>query len=100
MTEQPSEALRLALNDIDRLRWRCLWMTRLMIALSFMCASYAIFLLRGNVALGMPFALVTLFTAIIAVGVNQSGTSYANTLKILTAIETLSRERSPEGPRS
>jgi hypothetical protein len=100
MTEQPSEALRLALNEIDRLRSRCLWMTRFLLVISivFMCASYAIFLLRGNVALGMPFALVTLWSAIFAVGINQSGTSYANTLKILKAITALSRERPQQGP--
>ena len=99
MTEQPSEPLRSALNEIDRLRWHCLWMTRflLVITIVFMCASFAVFLLRGNVAMGMPFAILTLWTAILAVGINLSGTSYANTIKILNAITALSRERSQQG---
>ncbi len=102
MTEQPSEALRRALNEIDQLRYRSLWMTRflLVITILFMCASFAIFLLRGNVALGMPFALVTLWSAIFAVGINVSGTSYTNTLKILKAITALSEERSQQRPHS
>jgi hypothetical protein len=102
MTEQPSEALRLALNEIDRLRNRCLWMTRFLVAASiiFWCASDAMFLLRGNIAMGMTFALCTLMAAIFAVGINQGGTSYANTLKILTAITNLSRERAPREPHS
>lgn len=94
MKEQPTEALRLALNEIERLRRRCLYLSRflLCISIAFMCLSYAIFLLRGNVAMGMPFALVTLWSAIFAVGINMGGVSYANTAKILNAIEALSRE--------
>lgn len=100
MTEQHSEALRLALNEIDRLRRRSLWMTRFLItdSIVFWCASYAMFLLRGNVVMGMVFALITLMTAIFAVGINLSGTSYANTLKILNAIANLSRESSSQRP--
>lgn len=100
MIEQPSEALRLALNEIDRLRRRCLWMTRFFIATSilFWCASDAMFLLRGNVAMGMVFAVITIMTGIFSVGVNLGGASYANTLKILNAIANLSREPSPQRP--
>jgi hypothetical protein len=100
MTEQPSEALRLALNEIDRLRRRCLWMTRFFIAISilFWCASDAMFLLRGNVAMGMVFAVITVMTGIFSVSVNLGGASYANTLKILNAIANLSREPSSQGP--
>jgi hypothetical protein len=100
MNEQPSEALRLALNEIDRLRRRCLWMTRFLITASivFWCASDAMFLLRGNVAMGMVFALITLMTGIGAVGINLGGASYANTLKILNAIANLSRQPSQQRP--
>jgi hypothetical protein len=100
MTEQASEALRLALNEIDRLRRRCLWMTRFLITTSFVfwCASDAMFLLRGNVAMGMVFALNTLMAAIFAVSINVGGGSYANTLKILNAIADLSREQTPKSP--
>ena len=100
MTEQASEALRLALNEIDRLRRRCHWMSRFLITVSivFWCASDAMFLLRGNVAMGMVFALITLMAAILSVGINLGGASYANTLKILKAIANLSREQTPESP--
>ena len=96
-----AKSLRLALNEIDRLRNRCLWMTRFLIAASiaFRCASDVMFLLRGNVAMGMTFALCALMPAIFAVGINQAGTSYALTLKTLEAIKDLSRERS-QGPHS
>ncbi len=94
MTEQPAEPLRLALNEIGRLRSRSLWTTRLLIAASilFWCAADAMFLLRGNLAMGMVFAVITLWTAIFAVGIYQSGASCANTIKILNAIASLSRE--------
>jgi hypothetical protein len=100
MNEQPSEALRLALNEMDRLRLRCLWMTRFMLAASilFWFAADIMFLWRGNIPMGMVFALITLMTAIFGVGINLGGGAYANTLKILNAIANLSRESSPQRP--
>jgi len=95
MTEQHSEALRLSLNEIDRLRKRCLWMTRFLVATSilFWCAADAMFLLRGNIAMGLTFSLCTVMPAIFAVGINLGGTSLALTRRILEAITNLSRER-------
>ena len=100
MNEQASQALRLALNEIDRLRIRCLWVTRFAITCSilFWCGSDAMFLLRGNVPIGMTFALITLMTGIFAVGINSAGASYANTIKILNAIANLSRESTEKKP--
>ncbi len=93
MSEQPTEALRNALRDMDRLRKRSLALSRFLVfcSIAFLIISFAIFLLRGNVALGMPYALLTLYAAIFGCAINLSGTSYANTQKILRAIEALSR---------
>ena len=98
MSEQSTEALRKAMNDIERLRKRSLAFTRFLVytSIAFLVISFAIFLLRGNVALGMPYALLTLYTAIFGCAINLSGTSYANTQKILRAIESLGREE-PKG---
>jgi hypothetical protein len=95
MSEQSADALRRALDEMDRLRKRSLAFTRFLIYTSivFLVISFAIFLLRGDVALGMPYALLTLYTAISGCAINLSGTSYANTQKILRAIESLSREK-------
>jgi len=99
MTKQSSEALRLALNEIDRLRIRCHWMTRFLVAISIaaMCGAHAMVLLRGNIGMGIVFGLESLWAAIFAVGINQGGAGYANTLKILNAIAALPGEKARDG---
>jgi hypothetical protein len=98
MSEQPAEALRRALNEIDRLRKRSVMVSRFLVYtwIAFLVAAYPIFLFRGAVWLGMPFALVSLSALIAGVGINVAGASYANTQRILRAIEMLSQEKPKE----
>jgi hypothetical protein len=94
MPEQPVEALRNALDEIDRLRRRSLAFTRFLVypSIAFLTLSIAILLLRGNVALGVTYALITLFVFIGACTISVSGTSYKNTHRILKAIQMLSEK--------
>lgn len=98
MSEESADALRRALNEIDRLRKRGVMASRFLVftSIAFLVASYPIFLFRGAVWLGMPFALVSLFALIAGVGINVAGASYANTQRIPRAIEMLSREKPKE----
>jgi len=93
MTEQTSDALRLALNEMERLRLRCLWMTRFLVACSIaaLCGAHLMVLVRGNMGMGIIFGLDSLFAAIFAVSINQGGAAYANTIKILRAISARPR---------
>lgn len=97
MTSPSSEPLRLALNEMDKLRRRCLWMTRFMIVFSilFWCATDAAVLLGHNLGLGLVFALNTVMAGVFAVGINGGGLAYANTTKILIALEKLTSAQSP-----
>ncbi len=100
MTSPASEPLRLALNAIDRRRRSFLWMTRFLLACSilFWCATDAVVLLRGNVGLGLVFALNTVMAAVFALGINGGGLADANTIKILRALEKLTSAQSPVTP--
>ncbi len=91
MTSPPSEPLRLALNAIDKRRRSFLWMTRFLLAVSilFWCATDAVVLLRGNVGLGLVFALNTVMAAVFAVGINGGGLAHADTITVLNALEKL-----------
>jgi hypothetical protein len=91
MTSPSSEPLRLALNEMDKLRRRCLWITRFMIVFSilFWCATDFFVLFRGNLGLGLVFGLNTVMGGVFAVGINGGGLAYANTTKILSALEKL-----------
>jgi hypothetical protein len=100
MTLESSDPLRLGLNEIDRLRRRFRWMIRFLLACSiaFWCAAEAVLLLKGNVALGVVFALDAVMAAVFAVGINVGGIGYGNTLKVLDAIQNLAREQSAQKP--
>jgi hypothetical protein len=55
----------------------------------FWCATDWAVLLRGNLGLGLVFALNTVMGFVGAVGINGGGLAYANTVKILTALDKL-----------
>lgn len=96
MTERPPDPLRAALNEMEMLRRRSLWITRFLIVCAIVCwvATDAVVLLKGNVGFGLVLALDAAMAGIFAVGINIGGCSCANTIKILTAIERLGAERS------
>jgi hypothetical protein len=96
MTSPASEPLRLALNEIDKRRRSSLWMTRFLLVCSILCwcATDAVVLLRGNVGLGLVFALNTVMAAVFAVGINGGGMASANTIKILNALDKLTPPQS------
>jgi hypothetical protein len=91
MTSPASEPLRLALNEMDKLRRRCLWMTRFMIVFSilFWCATDFFILFGGNLGMGIVCGLNTVMGGVFAVGINGGGLAYANTVKILSALEKM-----------
>jgi hypothetical protein len=91
MTSSASEPLRQALNEMDKLRRRCLWMTRFLIVLWIVCwcATDVAILWGRNLGLGVVFALNTVMVGVFSVGVNGGGLAYANTTKILIALEKL-----------
>lgn len=95
MTDHASEPLRAALNDMDVLRRRCLWMTRFMLVCSLLSlvGAYPILLFRGLTQLGVFVCTTSLWALIGAVGINLGGVMYSHTIKILTAIDALQRER-------
>jgi hypothetical protein len=95
MTEQASQSLRAALNEMDALRRRSLWMTRFLLAWSilFLVGSYPILLLRGFTQLGIFCCTTSLWALIGALGINVGGTMSSHTIRILKAIEGLQEER-------
>ena len=98
MSEQPSEALRKALNEMELLRKRSLLIARLLIYPSVVCLTVSILMLlfSQNKWLGLTWGIMSLYALIGAVGINICGTSNGNTQRILKAIEMLS-ERKPKG---
>jgi hypothetical protein len=98
MSEEPSEALRKALNEMEHLRKRSLLVTRLTIypSVVFLTMSIVTLLFSENKWLGLTWGIISLYALIGAVGVNLSGTSFGNTRRILKTIELLS-EGKPKG---
>jgi hypothetical protein len=90
------------LNEIETLRHRCLLVTRILLIFSILslCAFFVMLLLRGNLGMGIWFGVTSLYSLIGAGVINNGGTTYTTTLKILDAIESLSRQRAEEAPRS
>jgi hypothetical protein len=98
MSEQPSEALRKALNEMELISKRSLLVTRWTIYPSVVCFTVCILMLlfSQNKWLGLAWGIISLYALIGAVGVYISGALCANTQRILKALEVLS-ERSPKG---
>ena len=98
MSEQPSEALRKALNEMELISKRSLLVTRLTIYPSVVCFTVCILMLlfSQNKWLGLAWGIISLYALIGAVGVYISGALCANTQRILKALEVRS-ERSPKG---
>jgi hypothetical protein len=59
----------------------------------FLVMSIALILLRGNVALGLVYGLLSLQSIIGAFAISQGVTSNANTQRILRAIESLRQQK-------
>jgi hypothetical protein len=98
MSEQPSEALRKALNEMEVISKRSLLVTRLTIYPSVVCFTVCILMLlfSQNKWLGLAWGIISLYGMIGAVGVYISGAFCASTRRILKAIEMLS-ESKPKG---
>ena len=98
MSEQPSEALRKALNEMELISKRSLLVTRLTIYPSVACFTACILMLlfSQNKWLGLACGIISLYALIGALGVFISGALCANTQRILKAIEMLS-ERKAKG---
>ena len=97
MPEQPSEALRRALNEMELISKRSLLITRLTLYPSVVCltASILILLFSPNKWLGVVWGIISLWALIGALGVYLSGAFSAAAQRILKAIEIVS-ERKPE----
>ena len=95
MPDTTGEALRKALDEMDSMRRRSLTITRVLLCLStgFLCFSFFVLVIRGNVALGIFCSLTTLYALVSASAINVGGAALANTQKILRAVEDLARER-------
>ncbi len=95
MTEHASQALRAALNRMDTMRRRSLWMTRFLLAGSilFLVLSFPILLFRGFTQLGIFCCTVSLFSLIGALGINVEREISSHTTMILRAIEGLHGEQ-------
>ena len=76
-------------------RRRCVATTRFSIVSSFLFwfGSCPVLLLWGFTQLGAILSTSAVIVAIFAIGINVGGNGYANTLKILRAIESLQQER-------
>ena len=96
MAEQPTEALREALNEIEEISKRSLLVTRLTLYPAVVCftASILMMLFSQNKWLALAFGIMALFSMLGALGVYISGAVCASTRRILKAIEILS-ERLP-----
>ena len=101
-TDTAPEPLRRALNEIDKLRRRSLWMTRFLLAfmIPFWVASALILLFSENKWLGVAIGLNAVMTGISAVGINLGGLAYRLAGRILTELEGLSRDRAEPRPAS
>jgi hypothetical protein len=99
MTEPTSEALRATLNQIDTVRLRCLWMTRfgLVCSLLMLVLAYAVLLFRGMTQFGIICCTVSLWSLVVAVGINIGGGLNSQTITILKAIEGLRQEGPTQG---
>jgi nitrate reductase gamma subunit len=95
MPEGTAESLRKALDEMDTLRKRSLWITRLMLIFSivFLLAAYGFMLFSPMPWFGMFCAVSSLYALIGGAAVNVAGASNANTQRILKAIDSLSRDR-------
>jgi hypothetical protein len=91
MSEQPSEALRRALNEMEYIGKRSLLVTRLTLYSSIACFTVCIlmFLFSQNKWLGAVWGIISLFTVTVSVAIYISGLVCASTLRILKAIEVI-----------
>ena len=98
MSEQPSEALRRALNEMELISKRSLLVTRLTLYPSVVCFTVCILVLlfSQNKWLGLAWGIMSLYALIGAMGVYISGVLSANTRRIIKAIEMFSG-KTPKG---
>ncbi len=95
MPQETAESLRKALDEMDTLRKRSLWITRLTLLFSilFLLAAYGFMLFSPMPWFGAFCAVCSLYALIGGVGINATSASCANTQRILKAIDALSRDR-------
>lgn len=98
MSEETSEALRRALNEMELIGKRSLLVTRLTIYPSVVCFAACILMLlySQNKWFGLTLGIISLWALIGALGVYISGAICANTRRILKAIEIVSEKTKNE----
>lgn len=93
MTQGPSASLRDALDQMERIRKRNLWITRAVLypSVLFLAMSVLLMLFHSNKWLGLTYGIISLFGMIGAGVLEIQRSAGANTQRILKAIETFSR---------
>ncbi len=91
MTQLPSEALKAALDQVDRERIRS--RTMLYCLLAWTLGMWVAMIFAKDDHTGLPFGLAAVIGAVFVAGMMASKASYDNKRTILQAIETLSQEK-------
>ena len=89
MTSESSEALRAAMDRVDRERTRSKVMLFSLLGLTF--GMWFAMMFAKDDHTGLPFGLAAVIAAVFVAGMMAGKASYDNTRTILRAIETLSQ---------
>lgn len=91
MTQASSDALRAAMDRVDRERTRSKVMLFCLFALTI--GMWIAMMFAKDDHAGLPFGLAAVIGAVFVAGMGAAKASHDNTRTILRAIETLSREK-------
>ena len=91
MTQENSQALRSAMDRVDRERTRSKAVLFCLLGLTF--AFWFAMIFAKNDHTGLPFGLAAVIGAVFVAGMIAAKASYDNTRTILRAIETLSQQK-------
>jgi hypothetical protein len=91
MTQVSSEALRAALDRVDRERTRSKVMLFCLLGLTF--GMWIAMMFAKDDHTGLPFGLAAVIGAVFVAGMGAAKASHDNTRILLRAIETLSQEK-------
>jgi alpha/beta superfamily hydrolase len=91
MTQLSSEALRAALDRVDRERTRSKVMLFCLLGLTF--GMWIAMMFAKDDHTGLPFGLAAVIGAVFVAGMGAAKASHDNTRILLRAIETLSQEK-------
>ena len=91
MTQLSSEALRAAMDRVDRERTRSKTLLFSLLAMTF--GMWIAMMFAKDDHTGLPFGLAAVIGAVFVAGMMAAKASYDNTRTILRAIETLAQEK-------